>query len=158
MTKKPALALVGVGNPLMTDDAIGLIVARHIHERLPHADAADFIEASLGGLDLVESLEGYRRAIIIDAIKTDDGRAGDYYRLDIEDFQCAEAPAMTHHVGLAEGLELARRLGMDVPGTIHVFAIEAPDPYTFGEGLSEPLEAAVPDLVAAILEDLGSLS
>lgn len=144
-------AVVGLGNPFMCDDAVGLAVARQIHEQIPESQHVDLIEAAVGGLELAEMLIGYDKAVIIDAIQTDGGRVGDFCLLDLERSSSGEQPAMTHQVGLLEGLELSRRLGMKVPACLKVYAVEVAEPYTFGTDMTDQVKAAVPRVALKIL-------
>lgn len=72
--------VLGLGNPILSDDGVGLRVAAGLEGRL--GEGVTVIEASLAGLDLLELLSGYDRAIIIDAIQTEGGQPGRIYRLD----------------------------------------------------------------------------
>ena len=102
--------IIGLGNSILTDDAVGPAVARLMHQRLGDANV-DLREASVGGIELVELLAGYDKAIIIDAIRTEGGRAGDCYLLDLEGSRPSRRTGMTHEVGLLEGLEFGRKIG-----------------------------------------------
>ncbi|HUT98646.1 MAG TPA: hydrogenase maturation protease [bacterium] len=145
--------ILGLGNPLMTDDAVGILVARALHARLADPNAV-LREASVAGIELMELLVGFDRAIIIDAVQTDDGKPGDWYRLDAPSEISGELPQSSHRFGVFEGLELGRRLGLDMPEEIRIYAVEAPDPFTFGEGLSPALAAALPAIVEGIYREL----
>ena len=59
--------VLGVGNPVLTDDAVGLRIAHLIQEAKPELTAIETAEA---GLTLLELVNGYERVIIIDSIKT----------------------------------------------------------------------------------------
>ena len=115
----------------MTDDAIGIIVARSIYDQLTDKTDIDLVEASVGGFELVEMVVDYPKAIIIDAIRTEEGQPGDYYLLDLESAASSEQPTLTHQVSLMEGLDLAKRLGMNTPEYLRVYGIEAKEIYTF---------------------------
>jgi len=144
-------AVVGLGNPIRKDDAVGLVVARAVCRHLEGKRNAHLIEATSCGLHLIERLVGYGRAVVIDAIQSDAGVPGEYYRIDVQASMAEEAPAMTHQIGLLEGLVLARRIGMDVPAYLRVYAMEVADPHSYGEGLTEAVRLAVPRLTAVIL-------
>lgn len=148
---KPKSVIVGLGNPILSDDAVGIVVARLVHEQIPDDQQVEFTEAAVGGFELVEMLVGYDRAIIIDAIQTDGGRVGDYYLLDLESSKSTEQAVMTHQVGLLEGLELARTLGMKIPKYLRVYAVEVADPYTFGTEMTHHVKAAAPRIAREIL-------
>ncbi|HDR06864.1 MAG TPA: hydrogenase maturation protease [Candidatus Coatesbacteria bacterium] len=152
MTTRRTLIL-GLGNPLMSDDAVGILVARGLHERLADPDV-ELREAAVAGIELMELLVGYDRAVIIDAVQTAEGKPGDWYRLDGPQKIEGSLPQSSHRFGVFEGLELGRRLGLAMPGEIRIYAVEAPDPFTFGEGLTPALAAALPGITTAIYREL----
>ncbi len=145
--------IVGLGNTLMTDDAVGILVARELHARLANP-AVELREAAVAGIELMELLVGYDRAIVIDAVQTEDGKIGDWYRLDEPLEHNGPLPQSTHRFGVFEGLELGKRLGLDMPEEIRIYAIEVADPFTFAEGLSPALEAALGGIVENLSKDL----
>ena len=76
----PKSVIVGLGNPILSDDAVGIVVARRVYESLnPHANV-DFIEAGVGGFKLVEMLDGYDKAVMVDAMQTDRVSPGEFFR------------------------------------------------------------------------------
>jgi len=147
--------IIGLGNPILSDDGIGPRVAEALQERLNGcAESIDVVEACVGGLNLVDLLAGYDRAIIIDAIQTAHGKPGQVYRLDAAAFDSTRHVASPHDVNFATGLELARRLGTPLPGQIDIFAIEAIDVTTFSEECTPPVREAIPACVEMILGEL----
>ena len=62
--------IVGLGNPILTDDGVGVKVAYAVEEALsPNIpENLTVTEASVGGLRLMELMVGYDRVILIDAI------------------------------------------------------------------------------------------
>ena len=154
--KATRTAIVGLGNSVLTDDAVDPAVARLIHQRLGNADV-DFIEAAVGGIELVELLVGYDRAVIIDAIQTDGGRIGDCYLLDLAGSRPSRRTGMTHEVGLLEGLEFGRRIGLETPHSLRVYAVEVADPFTFSTQMTPEVQAAVGSVAEHILaEEFGA--
>ncbi len=59
--------VVGLGNPILSDDGVGWRVAERVREAVDDAEV-DVLCLSLGGLSLVEHLAGYRRAIIVEPL------------------------------------------------------------------------------------------
>ena len=99
--------IVGLGNPILTDDGVGVKVAYEIEARFRGNIPANLTitEASVGGLWLMELLEGYDRAIIIDAIQTRNGHpTGSIYTLNLADVISALRNTVhlltTHHSSL----------------------------------------------------------
>ena len=148
--------IIGLGNPILTDDAVGPAVARLVHERLNDPNA-ELREVAVGGIELVELLVGYDKAIVIDAIKTDRGRVGDCCLVDLEGSTSTRRTGMTHEVGLLEGLEFARRAGLEMPDYLCVYAVEVADPFTFSETMTPEVQAAVRPAAEHILaEEFGA--
>ncbi len=150
--KTPTVVIVGLGNSILTDDAVGPAVARLVHQRLGDP-TVDVREAAVGGIGLVELLAGYDRAIIIDAIKTEGGRVGDCYLLDLDGSRPSRRTGMTHELGLLEGLEFGRRIGLKMPGHLRVYAVEVADPFTFSTQMTPHVQAAVPSVAEHILAE-----
>ena len=60
--------VIGLGNPVLSDDGVGPRVAAEL-KLLSEKDDILVKEANTGGLGLLDLLAGYDRAIIIDAIQ-----------------------------------------------------------------------------------------
>ncbi len=112
--KRTKTLILGLGNPILSDDGVGPAVARELEGKFDPKEAT-VIEASLGGLNLLDLLPGHDRVIIIDAIKTEGGRAGQIYRLNPEALATTRHTASPHDVNLATALELGKRLGLAMP-------------------------------------------
>jgi hydrogenase maturation protease len=145
--------IVGLGNPILTDDGVGPRVAAELERRVS-GQGLVFLETSVGGLSLIDLLAGYERAIIIDAIQTVDGHPGQIYRIDAEAFDSTLHAASPHDVNFATALEFGKRIGMVLPRQIDIFAIEATDVNTFSEKCTSEVERAIPICVEMILKEL----
>jgi hydrogenase maturation protease len=145
--------VIGLGNPILRDDGVGLRVAEALEARLEWREAT-VIGTSLAGLDLLDTLTGYDRAIIIDAIQTGRGKPGEIYRLDVEALKNTRHAASIHDVNLATALELGRRLGLDLPRQIDILAVEVADTGHFSEECTPEVAKAVPRCVEMIVEEL----
>jgi len=149
-----ATIIIGIGNPVLTDDSVGIKVVRALAERLPAQKDTVIRELSAGGLRLMEALEGFERAIIIDAIVTEGGEAGSVYRLTPSGLMQTRNTCSTHDANFVDALELGRSLGLLLPREIGIWAIEAGDVRTFSEELTGPVRAAVPRVVEAVVRRL----
>ncbi|GAH17016.1 unnamed protein product [marine sediment metagenome] len=67
--------ILGLGNPILSDDGVGFCVAGELRGRLSQQEVT-VMETSMTGLSLLDLLAGYDRAIIIDAIQAVGGKAG----------------------------------------------------------------------------------
>jgi hydrogenase maturation protease len=150
--------ILGLGNPLVTDDSIGLRVAAELKERLAGRPDIEVGEDYWGGLRLMERMAGYDRVIVIDAIQT--GAApGTIHRLAVGDIP-TQRSASSHDVNLPTALALGRQAGLKLPEDqdILLVGIEAADILTFGEHCTPAVAAAVPLAVEEVLQALGKRS
>lgn len=149
--------LLGMGNPILSDDAVGVRLAGELGRRLQPRPGLDVCEeCSVGGLNLLDVLAGYQRVIVLDAVKTAGGVPGDVYRFTACDLGDTLHLTNIHDVNLATALELGHRLGMPLPGPaeVHVLAVEVDDIATFSERMTPALEAAFPHLADEVLEEV----
>ncbi|MCX8036629.1 MAG: hydrogenase maturation protease [Candidatus Sumerlaeia bacterium] len=144
-------AIVGLGNDLLSDDGVGLYVVRRLRGQLD-PKRYEVIELSVGGMELVERLAGFRRAILIDACRTGRYAPGTVTRHRAEEFANSPRLASYHTMDFGTALELARQLGAKVPEEIVVFAIEVEDVETIGESCTPNVEAAIETAARAVME------
>lgn len=141
------ILILGLGNELLGDDAVGILAARVLKERLK--DQADVVESSLSGMALLDLLVGYDRAIIIDAVKTGQTPPGTIYELSPADLGAVAAPS-PHYAGLPELIATAQALTLNFPKDIKIFAIEVEDPHTVGGQLSPAVAQALGRLIQQV--------
>jgi len=146
--------VLGIGNTILTDDGVGCRVAQRLEERLKGRPDVTVKQTSLSGLSLLDEVAGYERLVIIDAIQTQGGKPGAIYKLSPDDFKTGRM-AIIHDLGLVSTLELGRKLEMDMPREVVIFAIEAKDMVTFSEGLSPEVKKAIPKAVARVVREVG---
>lgn len=147
---QPKTLLLGLGNDLLTDDAIGLRVAREAHRRFKGHQTISVAESSEMGLALLDLVVGYEALIIIDAIQTDDAAPGFVHELEGDDLSALPAVS-PHFLGIGELLALARELGLSVPTRVKIFAVEVQDPFTVGTHMTPLLDTALPLIVERVL-------
>jgi len=152
--------LLGMGNPILSDDAIGVRLVKDFRERLAGLDGLDVVEeCSVGGLDLLDVIEGYSRVIVVDSIKTQGGVPGAWYYFTADRLRETMNLTNVHDTNFITALELGRRLGMTLPPDeeTHIFAVEIIENLTFSEEMSEPLEKIYPTLANEIFRQISSL-
>jgi hydrogenase maturation protease len=153
--EQPHILLLALGNDLLGDDAVGLEAAREIARSSP--DSVEIVEAAAGGFALLDLLEGYREAVIVDAVATGTFPPGTVREVLPEEF-AGLAPASPHYTGLPHLMQLAVQLGMTVPHHLRIIAMEVEDPHLLHEGLSETARAALPTLVLRLRATLAELA
>jgi hydrogenase maturation protease len=143
------IVVVGLGNPLLTDDAIGVRVAEILAERLA-GTGVDVVLSSWGGMRFIDLLAGYDRAIIVDAIEWRHGPPGTIYRLTTDEAIPTVRAVSFHDMSLGTALALGRSLDIPLPAETVFFAVEAMETRTFGESLTPAVEAALPEIVRRV--------
>ncbi len=128
-----------------------MAVYRRLAEEAGLPEDVDLVDGGTAGLETVLLLQGYQRAIIVDAAEM--GRQpGEWLRFTHRE-ATLEAGDLAlrgtlHSVGLAEALALGEALG-SLPAEIVIYGIQPKD-IGWEEGLSEPVQAAIPAVCAAI--------
>ena len=149
--------ILGLGNPILTDDGVGVRVAQAVRAALPPDASVDVSEASVGGLGLMERLLGYDKVILIDALCTGQQTPGVCRRLTLNDLRSispTQHSASAHDTNLVTALELGRQMGLSLPGEIIIYAIEVENITDFGETLTPAVKQAIPKVTTAVLADL----
>ncbi|MFV1967577.1 MAG: hydrogenase maturation protease [Pirellulaceae bacterium] len=151
-TMRLSTLVIGLGNPLITDDRVGLRVVKQLEPLL--ADRTDVVltEDYWGGLRLMERMIDYDRAIVIDAICT--GAEPGTLHLLSTDSVPTQKSASAHDVNLPTALAFGRQAGAHLPADDHIqlVGIEAEDILTFSDECTPAVAAAIPQAVEMVLE------
>jgi hydrogenase maturation protease len=149
--------IVGLGNPILSDDGVGWQIARQVQQRSDFPPDVEVDYLSVGGISLMERLIGYERAILIDSIITNNKPIG-----TLSCFSLHELPVhaightfSAHDTTLQNALKVGQELGAQLPSDITVVAVEAQDVFDFSEQLTPAVAAAVPSAVQAVINLLG---
>ena len=153
MDKKTKTLILGMGNSLLSDDGVGLYVLAELKNRL-NEPAITIMETGAAGLSILDLLVGYDRAIIIDAIQTAAGKAGQVYRLGPEAFDTTRRTATSHDVDFTTALAFGNKLNLPLPQEIVIFAIEASDVSSFSEECTPEVKQAIPICVEMVLQEI----
>ncbi len=145
--------ILGMGNPIMGDDGVGIWAARALKD-IVNEEKVTVMETGMAGLNLLELLADYDRAILIDAIKTGEGEVGKIYRLEPETLNDTRHAASTHGIDFSTALELGSRLGLNLPKDIVFFGIEVADANIFSEKCTPEVEKAIPVVADMVVQEL----
>lgn len=155
MTTTPSVVILGVGNTLMQDDGVGVWAVRALAEAYDLPSHVQLVEAGVAGLRLLSYLNGEDHLLIIDAVHWN-GPPGAIYRLTPEDLPKGRGPLMSaHEVGITEVLSVADLLGRR-PRT-RILGVQPLEVQSVGLELTPPLQEALPQVVAAAVEELQAL-
>jgi len=170
--------VLGLGNPIRGDDGVGWRVVEAVQSSLamsrenkdPHPplqvhpkgcalsqekrEKIEFDMLAGGGLNLMERLVGFDRAILVDAMQSGkEPGSVQVFPLETLDNPSAGHLGSTHETNLLTALEIGRRLGAHLPpvGGITIVSIEAQPVFEFSEELSPPVAQAVPDAAQKVM-------
>ena len=150
---EPKTLVLGLGNDLLTDDAIGILAVREVRRRVASLAQVEVCETMEMGLALLDFIAGYDSLILVDSIQTGNVAPGHIH--EITQQQLMSIPDRTpHFLGVAETLELGLRLGLAMPSRVKIFAVEAADPFKFGTEMSAALQQALPMVVETIVKEV----
>jgi hydrogenase maturation protease len=150
--------LIGLGNPILGDDAVGWKVVEQVEQQLQQLrheiqGTLDIEYLSIGGLGLMEHLVGYDRAIIVDAIFSGKAAPGTISTQMLEDvFDTTSGHTISvHDTSLQDAINLAQKIGVQMPKKLIVVGIETDSINTFSEALTTHVKAATPRAVDIVI-------
>lgn len=155
MTELKKTLVLGLGNPILGDDGVGLLIADLVHKRLSPVPEIEVGQETCGGLRLMERLAGYDRVIIVDAIRTGAHPPGTLYYLGLDDMNTQHS-ASVHDINLPTAIRLGTTMRLKMPDEIRIIAVEAEKTLDFAEECTPSVAVAVPQAVEAVLGVLSS--
>ncbi len=142
--------VLGLGNDILCDDAIGLRVTREVRRQLRPDEAIDVEETEEMGLCLLDHMSGYGDLVLVDSIQRGTVPVGTVHEIHADDLRSLPCTA-PHFLGVGETLALGRQLGLPMPDRVRILAIEVEQPYFLSTEMTPPLQRAFPDLVQRVL-------
>jgi hydrogenase maturation protease len=155
--------VIGLGNPILTDDGVGVKVAYAVRDALASGGHSDVTvtEASVGGLRLMELMVGYDRVVLIDALQLSNAKPGTIRRMTLEELRTispTQHSTCAHDTSLVTALDLGRQLGLPLPKEFTIYAVGVENVTWFGEQPTPAVAEAVPQVTAAVLAELSLLT
>jgi hydrogenase maturation protease len=147
------VAVIGIGNVLTGDDAIGPTVVRTFEAQWTVPEAVEVLDAGTPGLDLTAYIADLEGVIFVDAVKAA-GAPGTLRILD-KDELLRPSPMLTlspHQPGVREALLTAEFMGV-TPARVRLIGV-VPGVLDQGIGLSPAVRAALPAAIAAVVQTL----
>jgi len=148
--------VIGIGNPLASDDAIGIHVAhRLLKMSLP--DNVEVIAAESGGPSILESITGADKAVLVDAV-VGGSTPGTVHRLSLDDIQAERCKIRSlHEIDLVDLLKIGRLTRPEsFPKKLVILGIEVADTRRYRQGLSNAVSNVIPRIVKTVLNEVMS--
>ena len=144
--------VIGLGNPLMGDDGLGIVVARQLLSRTDLPDGVQVVDGGTWGLNLLPVIEDAERVLLVDAIDMAEA-PGTLIRLSRERLPRYLATKISpHQVDLRDVLALAELRGT-LPEDTTAIGLQ-PQIVALGTALSPLVAGRMEELVSAVLDHL----
>lgn len=147
-----SIAVLGIGNVLLSDDGVGVHVIRHLQEAYSFPDSVQLIDGGTKGLDLLPYFEALERILIVDAANF--GKAPG--TIDLVEGEKIPAFLSTklsvHQIGLPDTLFAAKLMNI-TPSEMTLVGIQ-PKSMETGTELSPEIQDRIPHLVTEVLKKL----
>jgi hydrogenase maturation protease len=131
--------ILGIGNDIQQDVGIPVRLARDMKDLVP-SGTFDFECLFIGGLELLEYINGYQGVVFIDTMKTEEHKAGRVHVFTTGDYQETLHLSCRHDVSFKMSLEMGRKLGFIIPEKILIIGIEILEDLEFGATLSDDMK------------------
>jgi len=144
----PKTLIVCLGNPLAADDGAGCAVYTALTSaHLPTRVRLSFI--GLGGIDLLEELDGEDRLVVVDAVQLG-ALPGTVHVLNWEQLPTQHLrPVSGHGIGIREAIEVGRKLYPEkIPREIFLVGVEG----ECFDQLTDTLTPAVAEAIATAVQ------
>ncbi len=144
--------LIGIGNPNMGDDAIGLLVANEIKKQELNIDTEVLYYISF---EILDKIIGYDKVIIVDA--ADIGlQLGDIDLLTYSDIKGSEYLHNSHGLNLYQVIKVGYEVfNSNMPKNIYLLLIQTGKINSFKRGINRKLKENVPHIIERIKSVIG---
>ncbi|GFE61080.1 HyaD/HybD family hydrogenase maturation endopeptidase [Geobacter sp. AOG2] len=145
----PSILVLGIGNLVMSDDGAGVRVVQELQKRYLFPLHVKIMDGGTLGLDLLPSLEGIERLLVVDAVETG-GKPGTMVQLSGEELPIAlQTKVSPHQMGLKDLLVVAELMGC-APREMVLVGIQ-PACIEMGDELSKNVAEQLEEMISNVL-------
>ena len=152
-THRNDVIVIGLGNPLLSDEGIGVHLIRKLSEHQDKFPSVEFIDAGTGGMNVLHLIANRKKAVIIDCVKMGK-KPGAIKQFEPADVQTVKKMThfSLHEADILRIINLSKQLG-ECPDQIVIFGIE-PESLELGQKLSKTLAGKTDTYLAGIRKEL----
>jgi hydrogenase maturation protease len=136
---------VGFGSDALSDDGLPVRLVQDLRV-LESFSSITFETSAVGGLDLLDLLEGFDKAILIDTQLTSRRKPGEIHEFTTHNFEETFHLSSQHDLTFHEALRFAKEMGIQMPSDIRIIAIEIVEKNKLSFGFSEEIEKRYPGI------------
>jgi hydrogenase maturation protease len=149
--------VVGFGSDALSDDGLPL---RLVHDLkvVESQNKFTFETSVVGGLELIELLEGFDNAVLIDTQLTSRRKPGEIHEFTPDNFEETFHLSSQHDVTFHEALRFAKEMGISMPNDIRIISIEVVENKKLSFEFSEEIEEEYHSILSYLCRILKSMS
>ncbi len=151
------IAIMGFGNPVRSDDAIGIYVIEELQKKVGDNDSISIFDMGTAAFEVLFGLKGHQKIILVDAVINSNEEVGTLFKVPAEEvLQTPEDNPMVflHSMKWSQALSYAKKILQDeYPDDIQVYLI-AVENTKLDVNLSNIVQDAGDKVVSHILEEL----
>jgi hydrogenase maturation protease len=154
------LIIIGIGNLTRKDDGVGIQIINQLKEMKDIPTGVKVVDLGTGGVDIALALDGWEKAIIIDAIRGEINQVGTIIEQIVQTNKLPDIKGMssTHGFDAITALKLAKEIeSIKIPKEIRIIGVEIKEE-GMGVELSPKVKSAVPKIIARIIEIINWLN
>jgi hydrogenase maturation protease len=151
LEKEKDILILGLGSDILMDDGIGVGLLSFFRTEFSEKyKNIDYTGALIGGMDLIELIRDYKKVIIIDGIKTNNGIPGYVYLFNKENFIETLHLSVEHDMSFHTALKVGETLGINITQQIHIIAVEVAEFLTLGDKFSIQIQEKFDDIKSEV--------
>jgi len=146
--------VICIGNDLVADDGVGSKIYQELLTQ-NLSSSVRLLFLGLGGLDIIEQMEGEENLIVVDAVQFG-VNTGTVHNIAWKDLPHMESrPVSGHGIGVREALDICKRLYPErMPKKCCLIGIEGSCFNELGGSLSPAVASAIPQAIIEIKKSL----
>ncbi len=151
----PHIAVLGVGNLLLSDEGVGPATVEFLLDRWEFPEQVYLRDVGTPGLGMVGHFREFEDIVVVDTVRGG-GTPGDVYRFTPEELPLgAELRVSAHNISIVDAWQYAQLLGYEA--RMVVVGVEPQDISTPRVGVTSAIEARLPVIAEVVLEELARL-
>lgn len=151
------IAIMGFGNPVRSDDAVGIYIIEQLKEKIGQNDSISIFDMGTAAFEVLFGLKGHQKIILVDAAINTNEPVGTLFKLPAREVLAAPEDnpmVFLHSMKWNQALSYAKKILQDeYPDDIQVYLIAVENTKLEVE-LSKKVKDAGDKVVHLILEEL----
>jgi hydrogenase maturation protease len=141
--------VLGFGSDALSDDGLPIRLVQDLRV-LESLNRFTFETSAIGGLDLLDLLEGFDKAVLIDTQLTSRRKPGEIHEYTPDNFEETFHLSSQHDLTFHEALRFAKEMGISMPNDIRIIAIEVVENKKLSFEFSEEISVMYPSILSQV--------